>query len=155
MSLLAISPVPEGILYGMKGDISGSTLCPKSPPSPRDSYHTLLSNEFIGNMLQYSVAHYEHWSAIRFDQSCRTASFKFRVIDLEYIVKGLVDNFDYLGAINVNCAIKALGESFIDEEGQLWKQTVTWDCKGYVNEGNVLFIRTTIRTQSYSQYCGT
>lgn len=51
-----------------------------------------ISTEFIQNFIDFSIVNYKNWSNIEINKkSSRSELLQFRLLDLEYIVDGLLE----------------------------------------------------------------
>eukprot|EP00919_Chromeraceae_sp_WS-2016_P057331 GHVR01135880.1.p1 GENE.GHVR01135880.1~~GHVR01135880.1.p1 ORF type:complete len:168 (+),score=3.90 GHVR01135880.1:357-860(+) len=136
----------EGLVNGMKGSNTKTEYCLNETPSFIDGYHTFYSWPFIQNMMAETVNTYKPYQDVNVNSSwIRSRVLQFRLIDLEYVVDHVLDDYPqyYANPILFHCQIMELLEGAINPINRNIVQDVMWQCKGYltgVNDTDILIM---------------
>jgi len=110
------------------GSTPQATHTASKAPEHQEGYNLFFSKAFVQNSLDYTATNYEHWQNIKANRTnMRSRSFRFRLIDFEYIVPTILQKYPDLSLSDTQVHCKPVGYDnmvFSPEEG-----TITLDMK--------------------------
>ena len=90
----------------------------------------------IYNVAQYTLLNYQNYQNININSSwIRSRVFQFRLIDLEYAIKGLLDKYPqyYMNSIYFTCKFTNITSISTNPANKVVNLIAQWSCSGFVN----------------------
>lgn len=119
-----------GIVNKMRGTIPGASHFVESIPSYEEGYNLFFTKEFVQNMIDSSLKTNPRWRNIIANRTnMRSSSFRFRLLDYEYIVPSVLKKYPkaYLADTQVSCSGKSYRNMVFYADSNISLE-FTWSC---------------------------